>query len=25
VIVEFIYSERRAILGSLAGPSAPGR
>jgi CDP-diacylglycerol--glycerol-3-phosphate 3-phosphatidyltransferase len=25
VIVEFIYSERRAILGSLAGPEAPGR
>jgi CDP-diacylglycerol--glycerol-3-phosphate 3-phosphatidyltransferase len=25
VIVEFIYSERRAILGSLAGPQAPGR
>jgi CDP-diacylglycerol--glycerol-3-phosphate 3-phosphatidyltransferase len=25
VIVEFVYSERRAILGSLAGPDAPGR
>jgi CDP-diacylglycerol--glycerol-3-phosphate 3-phosphatidyltransferase len=25
VIVEFVYSERRAILGSLAGPEAPGR
>jgi CDP-diacylglycerol--glycerol-3-phosphate 3-phosphatidyltransferase len=25
VIVEFIYGERRAILGSLAGPEAPGR
>jgi len=24
VIVEFTYSERRSILGSLAGPSAPG-
>ncbi|MDP2324430.1 MAG: CDP-alcohol phosphatidyltransferase family protein [Gammaproteobacteria bacterium] len=24
VIVEFVYSERRAILGSLAGPGAPG-
>jgi CDP-diacylglycerol--glycerol-3-phosphate 3-phosphatidyltransferase len=25
VIVEFVYSERRSILGSLAGPEAPGR
>jgi CDP-diacylglycerol--glycerol-3-phosphate 3-phosphatidyltransferase len=25
VIVEFVYSERRTILGSLAGPGAPGR